>query len=98
MTAALTIAFNVLSWFLKSAAGRTILIAVVGAACLALAFKVHETRVERRVKAEIERKIKEQADAAARGATRVGDCYGVGGRWMQSEGRCVLPGVLRPNP
>lgn len=94
----MTAALAILAWFWKSPTGRTILIAAVGALCLAGVFKLHEIKVERRVKAEIERKIKEQADAAAQGATRVDDCYAIGGKWVQSTGRCVMSGVQRPNP
>ena len=89
---------NLLGLLFSTAIGRTILIAVAGAVCVWFALSSYTSHVEQRVRDEIERQNQERANDAGRASRNVADCYSVGGKWMQSEGRCVLPGVQRPNP
>lgn len=35
-------------------------------------------------------------DDAQKSQDEVDDCYDVGGRWLQSQGRCIMPSVPAP--
>lgn len=87
---------NLIGLLFSTAIGRTILIAVAGAVCVWFALSAYTSHVEQRVRDQIERQNQERANDAGRAARNVADCYSVGGKWMQSEGRCVMPRLPSP--
>lgn len=87
---------NFIALLFSTAAGRTILIAVAGSVCVWFAISTYTRHVEQRTRAEIERQNQERANAAGSASRNVAECYSVGGKWMQSEGRCVMPRIPSP--
>lgn len=88
----------VLAWLIGTPAGRVLVVAAAASFCVWFGLRLHADHVEQRVRADIERQNQERANAAGNAARNVGDCYSVGGKWVQSEGRCVMPRVPGASP
>lgn len=87
---------NLIGLLISTAIGRNILIAVAGVVCVWFALSAYTSHVEQRVREQIERQNQERVNDAGRAARNVADCYSVGGKWVQSKGRCVMPRLPSP--
>jgi hypothetical protein len=82
--------------FLQSPQGRAVALAAAAFAAIWLVVDYIGDRREAEVRAQTEQRQQKAREDAIRAAGNASNCHDLRGRWVQSTGRCVLPGVPSP--